>query len=73
MHTKLDEAKAELLTRAARVADSSPAGALPGQGLEPQAVQGFLQHYYLHTSPEDEAKRKAALEARAAQPKKEAT
>lgn len=32
MQTKLDEAKAELLQRAARVAENSPAGANPVRG-----------------------------------------
>ncbi|MCQ4084908.1 NAD-glutamate dehydrogenase [Streptomyces sp. RB6PN25] len=54
MQTKLDEAKAELLARAARVAENSPAGGQqPGQGLDAEAVQAFLQQYYLHTAPED--------------------
>ncbi|AEW94366.1 MULTISPECIES: NAD-glutamate dehydrogenase [Streptomycetaceae] len=54
MQTKLDEAKAELLTRAARVAENSPAGGQPGQGLDTtEAVQTFLHRYYLHTAPED--------------------
>ncbi len=54
MQTKLDEAKAELLARAARVAENSPAGGEPGQGLDTdEAVQTFLQRYYLHTAAED--------------------
>ncbi|MGW1520035.1 NAD-glutamate dehydrogenase [Streptomyces sp. NPDC001272] len=63
MQTKLDEAKAELLARAARVAENSPAGGLlptgseqgehPGQG----ATLAYLQRYYLHTAPEDLADR----------------
>ncbi|MFF3251864.1 NAD-glutamate dehydrogenase [Actinacidiphila glaucinigra] len=53
MQTKLDEAKAELLTRAARVAENSPAGGQPGQGLEKEALGAFLQRYYLHSAPED--------------------
>ncbi|MEE4542241.1 NAD-glutamate dehydrogenase [Streptomyces sp. V4-01] len=53
MQTKLDEAKAELLERAARVGENSPAGGLPGQGLDAEALTAFLQRYYLHSAPED--------------------
>ncbi|MDI5965966.1 NAD-glutamate dehydrogenase [Streptantibioticus silvisoli] len=57
MQTKLDEAKAELLERAARVAENSPAGGKPDAGLDTEGVQTFLQRYYLHTAPEDLADR----------------
>jgi glutamate dehydrogenase len=59
MQTKLDEAKAELLERAARVAENSPVGGhLPtgttGEGTpDKDTVLAFLQRYYLHTAPED--------------------
>ncbi|MFI2432584.1 NAD-glutamate dehydrogenase [Streptomyces sp. NPDC018693] len=62
MQTKLDEAKAELLERAARVAENSPVGGhLPtgttGEGApdtpDHDSVLSFLQRYYLHTAPED--------------------
>ena len=59
MQTKLDEAKAELLDRAARVAENSPAGGkLPtgtaDEGIpDRESVLAFLQRYYLHTAPED--------------------
>ncbi|MEU8685534.1 NAD-glutamate dehydrogenase [Streptomyces sp. NPDC048611] len=54
MQTKLDEAKTELLARAARVVESSPAGGKhPVRGLDPDALSGYLQRYYLHTAPED--------------------
>ncbi|MET9898580.1 NAD-glutamate dehydrogenase [Streptomyces sp. NPDC006446] len=59
MQTKLDEAKAELLERAARVAENSPVGGhLPtgttGEGTpDRDNVLAFLQRYYLHTAPED--------------------
>jgi glutamate dehydrogenase len=63
MQTKLDEAKAELLERAARVAENSPVGGhLPTgaeQGERPDqgTVLAYLQRYYLHTAPEDLADR----------------
>ncbi|WP_369389599.1 NAD-glutamate dehydrogenase [Streptomyces sp. CG1] len=66
MQTKLDEAKAELLERAARVAENSPVGGhLPtgtaGEGSpgtpDNESVLAFLQRYYLHTAPEDLADR----------------
>ncbi|MCS0636026.1 NAD-glutamate dehydrogenase [Streptomyces sp. LP05-1] len=63
MQTKLDEAKAELLERAARVAENSPVGGQlrtgPEDGEHPDrdTVLGYLQHYYLHTAPEDLADR----------------
>ncbi|RNG27171.1 NAD-glutamate dehydrogenase [Streptomyces botrytidirepellens] len=58
MQTKLDEAKAELLARAARVAENSPAGGQPPvQGPGPETLTAYLQHYYLHTPPEDLADR----------------
>ncbi|MBR7675724.1 NAD-glutamate dehydrogenase [Streptomyces daliensis] len=58
MQTKLDEAKAERLTEAARVAEQSPAGGNhPVEGLENGALEAFLQRYYLHTAPEDLADR----------------
>ncbi|MGW0772552.1 NAD-glutamate dehydrogenase [Streptomyces sp. NPDC002835] len=63
MQTKLDEAKAELLARAARVAENSPAGGhLPTgteQGKRPDqgTLLTYLQRYYLHTAPEDLADR----------------
>ncbi|MEC4019633.1 NAD-glutamate dehydrogenase [Streptomyces sp. H27-D2] len=59
MQTKLDEAKAELLARAARVAENSPAGGQPAGlnwskgSLSPAALTAYLQRYYLHTAPED--------------------
>ncbi|MFD9397105.1 NAD-glutamate dehydrogenase [Streptomyces sp. NPDC060000] len=64
MQTKLDEAKAELLERAARVAENSPVGGhLPtgttGEGggtpgtPDHDTLLAFLQRYYLHTAPED--------------------
>ncbi|MFI5616961.1 NAD-glutamate dehydrogenase [Streptomyces sp. NPDC051567] len=59
MQTKLDEAKAELLARAARVAENSPAGGLlptgsdRGDRPDQDAVLAYLQRYYLHTAPED--------------------
>ncbi|MET7920921.1 NAD-glutamate dehydrogenase [Streptomyces avermitilis] len=63
MQTKLDEAKAELLERAARVAENSPVGGhLPtgttGDGIpDRDTVLAFLRRYYLHTAPEDLADR----------------
>lgn len=53
MQTKLDEAKADLLARAARVAENSPAGGPPGQGFDEETLRAFLQRYYLHTAAED--------------------
>ncbi|MGW0535781.1 NAD-glutamate dehydrogenase [Streptomyces sp. NPDC003032] len=67
MQTKLDEAKTELLARAARVAENSPVGGrLPSgapTGTTSEATPdqdmalAFLQRYYLHTAPEDLADR----------------
>ncbi|GGY66675.1 NAD-glutamate dehydrogenase [Streptomyces olivaceoviridis] len=68
MQTKLDEAKAELLERAARVAENSPVGGhlptgttsegTPGTPApDSESVLAFLQRYYLHTAPEDFADR----------------
>jgi glutamate dehydrogenase len=63
MQTKLDEAKAELLARAARVAENSPggghhpAGTLQGRRPDQAALLAYLQRYYLHTAPEDLADR----------------
>ncbi|MET8827369.1 NAD-glutamate dehydrogenase [Streptomyces sp. NPDC004610] len=63
MQTKLDEAKAELLDRAARVAENSPVGGHLPTGTtdkgtpDRDSVLAFLQRYYLHTAPEDLADR----------------
>ncbi|MEU6381439.1 NAD-glutamate dehydrogenase [Streptomyces sp. NPDC046909] len=63
MQTKLDEAKAELLERAARVAENSPVGGHLPTGTtdestpDRETVLAFLQRYYLHTAPEDLAGR----------------
>ncbi|MFD3875889.1 NAD-glutamate dehydrogenase [Streptomyces sp. NPDC058623] len=59
MQTKLDEAKAELLARAARVAENSPAGGLlptgseRGERTDRGTTLSYLQRYFLHTAPED--------------------
>ncbi|MFJ9729549.1 NAD-glutamate dehydrogenase domain-containing protein [Streptomyces sp. NPDC101209] len=59
MQTRLDEAKVELLERAARVAENSPVGGYLPTGrteegtLDRDAVLAFLQLYYLRTAPED--------------------
>jgi glutamate dehydrogenase len=53
MQTKLDEDKAELLARAARVAENSPLRGQGGPGLDTETLTAFLQRYYLHTAPED--------------------
>ncbi|EFL32530.1 NAD-glutamate dehydrogenase [Streptomyces viridochromogenes DSM 40736] len=65
MQTKLDEAKAELLERAARVAENSPVGGhLPTgstgeetpdahEAPDRETLLSFLQRYYLHTAPWD--------------------
>ncbi|MET9669573.1 NAD-glutamate dehydrogenase [Streptomyces sp. NPDC006475] len=62
MQTKLDEAKAELLARAARVAENSPVGGNLPTGAEQKrpdrdTLLTYLQRYYLHTAPEDLADR----------------
>ncbi|WP_405742391.1 NAD-glutamate dehydrogenase [Streptomyces sp. NBC_01525] len=58
MQNKLDEAKTELLERAARVVESSPAGSKkPVRGLDQETLTGYLQRYYLHTAAEDLADR----------------
>ncbi|MEV6398335.1 NAD-glutamate dehydrogenase [Streptomyces sp. NPDC051907] len=62
MQTKLDEAKAELLARAARVAENSPVGGNLPTGAEQDrpdqdTLLSYLQRYYLHTAPEDLADR----------------
>ncbi|MGH4032861.1 NAD-glutamate dehydrogenase [Actinomycetota bacterium Odt1-20B] len=67
MQTKLDEAKAELLARAARVAENSPVGGRLPTGAptgstseaapDQDTALAFLQRYYLHTAPEDLADR----------------
>ncbi|WP_327189537.1 NAD-glutamate dehydrogenase [Streptomyces xinghaiensis] len=59
MQNKLDEAKAELLARAARVAEKSPAGGGQPAGfhrdgiLDEEALRAYLQRYYRHTAAED--------------------
>ncbi|MET9777102.1 NAD-glutamate dehydrogenase [Streptomyces sp. NPDC006367] len=62
MQTKLDEAKAELLERAARVAENSPVGGHLPTGTTDEGTPGtpdhasvfaFLRRYYRHTAPED--------------------
>ncbi|MFI9273580.1 NAD-glutamate dehydrogenase [Kitasatospora sp. NPDC052896] len=54
MQTKLDAAKAELLAKAAAAAENSQVGgAAPGEGLSNGALTAYLNHYYLHTAPED--------------------
>ncbi|MEU5402060.1 NAD-glutamate dehydrogenase [Streptomyces sp. NPDC005963] len=63
MQTKLDEAKAELLARAARVAENSPGGVHhptgeeQGESPDRDTLLSYLQRYYLHTAPEDLADR----------------
>ena len=46
MHNRLDDAKAELLARAAAVVDRPDGGA-------PLELEPFLRHYYRHVPPED--------------------
>ncbi|MCF6526446.1 NAD-glutamate dehydrogenase [Streptomyces sp. JJ36] len=53
MQSKLDEAKAERLAEAARVAEQGPLGGVSPHGLEGGALQAYLQRYYLHTAPDD--------------------
>jgi glutamate dehydrogenase len=53
MQTKLDEAKADRLAEAARVAEDTPFGGHQGKGLRDEALATYLQRYYLHTAPED--------------------
>ncbi|MGW7353519.1 NAD-glutamate dehydrogenase [Streptomyces sp. NPDC054784] len=53
MQTKLDEAKAERLAEAVRVAEQNPLGGQSAEGLAGDALAGYLRRYYLHTAPED--------------------
>ncbi|MDT0309996.1 NAD-glutamate dehydrogenase [Streptomyces sp. DSM 44917] len=59
MHTKQDEAKAELLAQAARVAQQgSPASPSSGPGgLDEAALNAYLHRYYRYIAPEDLADR----------------
>ncbi|TDC71769.1 NAD-glutamate dehydrogenase [Streptomyces hainanensis] len=57
MHTKLDEAKAELLAQAARVAEHGVAGGPVGHGMDAATLSAYLQRYYLYIAPEDLAGR----------------
>jgi glutamate dehydrogenase len=53
MHSKLDEAKAELLEHAAEVATRGPAGGHPSHGMDALTIRAYLQRYYLFVAPED--------------------
>ncbi len=53
MQTKLDEAKAERLAEAVRVAEQSPLGGQKTKGIQGDALAAYIQRYYLHTAPED--------------------
>ncbi|UCM88368.1 NAD-glutamate dehydrogenase [Streptomyces marincola] len=53
MHSKPDEAKSELLTRAAHVAEQSTVGGPPGHGMDASAVRAYLERYYLYVPLED--------------------
>ncbi|MFX4294795.1 NAD-glutamate dehydrogenase [Streptomyces bohaiensis] len=57
MHSKLDEGKAELLERAAEVADRGPNNGQPSHGMDAAALRAYLQRYYLFVAPEDLAGR----------------
>ncbi|WP_129842309.1 NAD-glutamate dehydrogenase [Streptomyces sp. RFCAC02] len=57
MHNKLDEAKAQRLAQAARVAEHGAVGGPPGHGLDPEALRSYLQRYYLYIASEDLADR----------------
>ncbi|GAB2917454.1 NAD-glutamate dehydrogenase [Streptomyces mayteni] len=57
MHTKLDEAKAELLAQAAQVAEHGVAGGPAGHGMDAATLSAYLQRYYLYIAPEDLAGR----------------
>ncbi|MFC1413329.1 NAD-glutamate dehydrogenase [Streptacidiphilus sp. N1-12] len=50
MHTQLDAAKAELLSKATVQGEQ---GAGMGAELGEEALASYLRHYYLHTAPED--------------------
>ncbi|SFB79522.1 NAD-glutamate dehydrogenase [Streptomyces aidingensis] len=53
MHSKLDQAKADLLESAAEVAAQGRAGGPPAPGMEGEHLRRFLQRYYLYAAPED--------------------
>ncbi|GAB2630031.1 NAD-glutamate dehydrogenase [Streptomyces capparidis] len=53
MQTKLDDAKDELLSRAAAAAEDQSAAQPPGQAVAARSCETFLRRYYLHTAPED--------------------
>ncbi|OIV37594.1 NAD-glutamate dehydrogenase [Mangrovactinospora gilvigrisea] len=54
MQSKLDEAKADVLERAAQVAaNGQPGGTQAAEGLEGDALSAFLRRFYRHTAPED--------------------
>ncbi|MDT0267834.1 NAD-glutamate dehydrogenase [Streptomyces sp. DSM 44915] len=54
MHSKLDEAKDELLAQAARVAEHGPnQGQSPAHGMDADALHSYLRRYYLFIAPED--------------------
>ncbi|MCE7082387.1 NAD-glutamate dehydrogenase [Streptomyces sp. ST2-7A] len=53
MHSKLDDVKAELLDRAAEVADHGPAGSRTARHPDADELRAYLQRYYLYVSPED--------------------
>ncbi|GAA3883651.1 NAD-glutamate dehydrogenase [Streptomyces sedi] len=58
MHSKLDEAKDELLAQAAQVADHGPnQGQPPAHGMDPDALRAYLRRYYLFIAPEDMTER----------------
>ncbi|RMI37077.1 NAD-glutamate dehydrogenase [Streptomyces triticirhizae] len=58
MHSKLDEAKDELLAQAARVADHGPSqGHPPAHGMDAEALRAYLRRYYLFIAPEDVTER----------------
>ncbi|UED86032.1 NAD-glutamate dehydrogenase [Streptomyces profundus] len=58
MHSKLDEAKDELLAQAARVAEhGSSRGQPPAHGMDAEALRSYLRRYYLFIAAEDVTER----------------